>query len=98
MNRDEAVRAAQQPIDWSGAEVETKPRKVTMVYSTRPPADLSRWLVEEASRRGINPSVMLRELVADGKRAAAEDKIVTVRLSDLHRAINHATDGTRCDR
>ncbi|WP_123809784.1 hypothetical protein OG799_27580 [Micromonospora sp. NBC_00898] len=94
MDRDEAMRAAQEPIDWSGAEVETTPRRVTMVYSTRLPDDLSRWLVEEASRRGINPSVMLRELVADGKRAAAEDKIVTFRLSDLHRAINQVADRT----
>ncbi|RQX14316.1 hypothetical protein DLJ58_01420 [Micromonospora arida] len=78
--------------------METTPRKVTMVYSTRLPDDLSRWLVEEASRRGTNPSVMLRELVADGKRAAAADRMVTVRLSDLHRAINDATDGTACDR
>jgi hypothetical protein len=94
MDRDEVMRAAQEPIDWSGAEVETTPRRVTMVYSTRLPDDLSRWLVEEASRRGINPSVMLRELVADGKRAAAEDKIVTFRLSDLHRAINQVADRT----
>ncbi|QGN45966.1 hypothetical protein GKC29_03270 [Micromonospora sp. WMMC415] len=98
MNRDEAIQAAQEPIDWSGAEVETTPRKVTMVYSTRLPDDLSRWLVEEASRRGTNPSVILRELVAEGKRAAAEDRMITVRLSDLHRAINHAADGTARDR
>lgn len=98
MNRDEAVRAAQEPIDWSGAHLEPASRKVTMVYSTRLPDDLSRWLVEEASRRGTNPSVMLRGLVADGKRAAAEDRVVTVRLSDLHRAISHVTEGTACDR
>ncbi|MEU3114305.1 hypothetical protein ABZ652_09505 [Micromonospora chalcea] len=94
MNRDEATRAAQEPIDWSGAEVEPTPRKATMVYSTRLPDDLAQWLVEEASRRGINPSVMLRELVADGKRAAAEDRVVTFRLSDLHRAVNQLANRT----
>jgi hypothetical protein len=87
MNRDDAARAGTEEIDWSAGEVEATPRKATMVYSTRLPDDLSQWLEAEATRRNINPSAMLRELVAEANRASSEDKTVTVRLSELHRAI-----------
>ena len=86
MNRDEVARSADD-VDWSAGDVSATQRRTTMVYSTRLPDDLSRWLEDEAGRRDINPSAMLRELVAECKRASQEDKTVTVRLSELHRAI-----------
>ncbi|MET8907573.1 hypothetical protein [Micromonospora sp. NPDC004551] len=92
MNRDDAIEAAKQPIDWTDATVDTTVRKATMVYSTRLPDDLATWLEDEATRRGINPSAALRELVADAKRTAEQDKTVTVRLSELHQVINQIAD------
>ncbi|MFF0822496.1 hypothetical protein ACFYUR_19205 [Micromonospora haikouensis] len=92
MNRNEAAHAANQRIDWTDATVDTTARKVTMVYSTRLSDDLATWLEDEATRRDINPSAALRELVADAKRNAEQDKTVTVRLSDLHQVINQIAD------
>ncbi|KAB1099036.1 hypothetical protein ACIBSS_27395 [Micromonospora aurantiaca] len=48
MNRDDAIEAAKQPIDWTDATVDTTARKATMVYSTRLPDDLATWLEDEA--------------------------------------------------
>lgn len=89
MNRNEAANAR---IDWTDATVETEARKVTMVYSTRLNDDLGTWLEDEATRRDVVPAVLLRELVADAKRTAEQDKTVTVRLSDLHQVINQIAD------
>ena len=92
MNREDAIRAANQRIDWTDATVDTNARKVTMVYSTRLDDDLATWLENEAGRRDINPSAAIRELIADAKRTAEQDKTVTVRLSDLHKVINQIAD------
>lgn len=93
MNRDDLARRGNEDNDWSsGGEVVNKPRTVSMVYSTRLPDDLSRWLEDDATRRGINPSALLRELVAEARRASEQDKTVTVRMSELHKAINQVAD------
>jgi predicted DNA-binding protein len=87
MNRDEALRALHD-TDWSGAEVVREPRPVMVVHSARIPGELSERLEAEATRRGITPSALIRTLVEEGLRQAAEDATVTVRLADLHRAID----------
>lgn len=92
MNRDDAIRQAAEPVDWTEAQVDRAPRAVSMVYSTRLPDDLSTWLEEEATRRGINPSALLRELVGDARRVASEDRVVTLRMSDLHQAIEQIAE------
>ncbi|WP_212824389.1 hypothetical protein [Polymorphospora rubra] len=86
------VEGRRPPADWSTAEAEAAPRKTATVYSTRLPDDLATWLENEATRCGINPSAMLGELIAEARRAHGGDKTVTVRLSDLHRAIDRIAD------
>jgi hypothetical protein len=77
--------------DWSGAEAD-RPRGATVVHSTRMSRQLTGRLFVEAERRGITPSELIREYVAAGLDAAAdvETTTVTVRLADLHRAIDTA--------
>lgn len=58
------------------------------VYSTRLPRDVARSLEDEATRRGVTPSALIRQLVETALAKPAEDATVTVRLSDLHRAID----------
>ncbi|TQS39731.1 CopG family transcriptional regulator [Cryptosporangium phraense] len=74
--------------DWSGAVVETRPASI--VHSTRLPAPLSERLEAEAARRGITPSALIREYVeaALAGPAVTGDATVTLRLADLHRAID----------
>jgi hypothetical protein len=79
--------------DWSGAEVVAdRPRGTSVVHSTRMSHDLTSRLFTEAERRGITPSELIREYVVAGLDAAdvAGDAVVTVRLADLHRAIDTA--------
>jgi hypothetical protein len=87
MSRDEALRALEER-DWSGATVDRETRPVMIVHSARIPADLSERLEAEATRRGITPSALIRDLVEEGLRPDTVDETVTVRLSDLHRAID----------
>ncbi|MEV0396737.1 hypothetical protein [Polymorphospora rubra] len=86
------VEGRRPPTDWSTAEVEAVPRKPAMTYSTSLSGDLATWLEVEATRRGVNPSAMLGELVAEARRTRSSDKTVTVRLSDLHRLIDQLDD------
>jgi predicted DNA-binding protein len=60
------------------------------VHSVRLDPDLSEQLEAEATRRGINPSALMRELVELGLRQLAEDTQVTVRIGDLHRVLDQA--------
>lgn len=62
------------------------PAKVA--HSTRIPAEASATLEAEAARRGMTPSALICELVMDG--LAAKRDTVTVRVADLHRAIDAA--------
>ncbi|MEV0733410.1 hypothetical protein [Polymorphospora sp. NPDC050346] len=76
--------------DWSGAEVETNESRGSVVHSTRMSRDLTERLFAEAERRGIRPSVLVREYVEAGLAAAAGSETVTIRLDVLHRAIDTA--------
>ncbi|MEV0841456.1 hypothetical protein AB0I55_18105 [Actinocatenispora sera] len=86
-NRDDAIKAMASD-DWSGAQVERAPRRVSTVFSVRLPAELADWLAGEADHRHGTPSTVLRDLVAAAARTAHSDSTVTLRLSDLHRAID----------
>ena len=85
-DREEALRILESR-DWTGGEVDREERKTTVVFSVRLPADLAEALAEEASRRGTTPSVVLRGLV-ETLRHRDEEVVVTMRLADLHRAID----------
>jgi hypothetical protein len=89
MNREEAMEALTQ-TDWTDATIEREQRPVSIVHSVRFPAELSQRLEAEAQRRGLTPSALVRELVEVGLNAAAGDAVVTVRVADLHRAIDVA--------
>jgi len=89
MNRDEAMHALDS-TDWTGATVEHGPRRSSFVYSVRVPNDLSELLDAEATRRGVTPSALIRDLVSAGLYAATDETVVTLRVADIHRAIDSA--------
>ena len=73
MNRDEAAEVArEEPIDWSGAEVGTSERQVRVGYTVAFDADddVSEWLVDEATRRGLNPIELIKELLREAHQRA----------------------------
>ena len=86
--RDDALQALEDR-DWSGAQVEQEPRPASVVHGVRLSPEKSDRLVAEATRRGITPSALLREIVdkaLDDERA--EDDLVVLRRADLLRAID----------
>lgn len=85
-SRNERQQAAATPTDWAAADVVAKPRKATVVHSTRVPADLSEELEAEAARRGTTPSALIADLVAEGLRKPQPD--VLVPLADVRRVID----------
>jgi hypothetical protein len=90
---DDAIAELDDNRDWSDAEVDDRPRTVTIVQSARMPKELNERLLQEAARRGISPSKLICDLVDEGLRAAADEesqRTVTIRLADLHRAIDAA--------
>lgn len=89
MSRDEAMEVL-AGTDWSGAVAEAPGRAATVVHSTRLPAAVSAQLEAEAARRGLTPSALVREYVEAGltQLAVTGDATVTLRLADLHRAID----------
>jgi hypothetical protein len=89
MSREDAARALAN-TDWTDATVEREPRQVSVVPSIRFSAELSKKVEAEADRQGVAPSVLIRDLVAAGLVAAEQDETVTVRIADLHRAIDLA--------
>jgi predicted DNA-binding protein len=87
-DRDQALAAIAEPLDFTGAVVETEPSRAKVVHSVRLDPELSQRLEAEAVRRGKTPSAVLRELVETGLTETERDATVTIRLSDLHRAID----------
>ena len=90
MGRREDAERALNGTDWSGASVDRDARPVSVVHSVRFPAELSTRLEAEAHRQGVTPSVLIRELVSAALLAVEQDETVTVRVADLHRAIDRA--------
>jgi hypothetical protein len=89
MSREDAERALASN-DWSGATVERESRPASVVHSVRLPAELSARLEAEAGRRDITPGALIREMIDIGLKPLGGDVVVTVRLADLHRAIDTA--------
>lgn len=87
--REEALRALED-TDWSQATVDREPREVMVVHSTRFPRELSRLLEDEATRRGTNPSALIRDLVERALRPDGGEDTVTVRVSALRQEIEQA--------
>ncbi|HEX7744025.1 MAG TPA: hypothetical protein VF462_02015 [Micromonosporaceae bacterium] len=74
--------------------MEREPREVMVVHSARFPRDLSRLLEEEATRRGTNPSALMRQLVeqALAPPAGEPDEPVMIRPSEIRRTVDAALD------
>jgi len=85
MSKFDDANAALESRDWSGAQVQEKPRAATVVQSVRMPRELNERLLAEAQRRGVTPSEVIRDLVDSGLTAA--DQSATVRLADVRRVI-----------
>ena len=86
MSKFDEATAALDDGDWSAAQVDDQPRKVTVVQSVRMSRELTERLVAEAQRRGVTPSEVIRDLVEAGLNAV--DEWVTVRLADVRRVID----------
>src|SRR3982750_1678042 len=90
--RDQVAAAASQPItDWLGeakADVVASPRPVSMVGSSRMPAEWTDEIMAEVTRRGLTtPSQLIKQLVREGLDRAADaeihDPVVSMALSHL---------------
>ncbi|MGN9916612.1 hypothetical protein [Micromonospora palomenae] len=70
LSREEALRLANEPVTaWPNPEVEYESRPSRMGYAVElSEADLT-WLFEEAERRGVNPSAVVRALVSQARGA-----------------------------
>ena len=77
--------AALENRDWSGAQVDDRPRSASVVQSVRFSRELTERLMAEAARRGCTPSEVIRDLVEAG--LSSIDESATVRLADVRRAI-----------
>lgn len=88
--RDE-LRKAMADQDFSDGEVVAGERRVSVVFSFRAPAEWSDEILAEMQRRRLdNPSQLMKALLREGldRAAAGHAGVVTVRLDDLHRAID----------
>lgn len=86
MSKRDEVMAALENKDWSNAEVDDRPRSVSVVQSVRFSRELTERLLAEAQRRGATPSEVIRDFVEAGLNSVEES--ATVNLADVQRAIN----------
>jgi hypothetical protein len=86
-NADEALLRLEER-DWSGGQADTEPGTTSIVFSARLKGELAGWVASEADRRGVNPSVVIRDAVAAARAAAAADETISVTRGDLHRLID----------
>jgi hypothetical protein len=90
--RDEAL-AALASGDWSGATVaEGAGSSAKVVVSARISPDEAAVLAAEADRRGVKPSVVLRDIVTAwaAQRRGDGAEPVTISPADLHAALDAA--------
>jgi predicted DNA-binding protein len=85
MTKFDESAAALENRDWSGAQVEDRPRSPSVVQSVRFSRELTERLMAEAGRRGCTPSEVIRDLVEAG--LSNVDESATLRLADVRRAI-----------
>lgn len=86
MSKFDEASAGLEDRDWSSAQIDDRPRNVSVVQSVRFPRELTERLLAEATRRGCTPSEVIRDLVEAGLSTAEESP--TVRLADVRRAID----------
>lgn len=86
MNKFDEATAALESRDWSSAQVDDRPRSVSIVQSVRFPRELTERLFAEAQRRAVTPSEVIRDLVEKG--LSQVDDSAVVRLADVRRVID----------
>jgi hypothetical protein len=89
----EQATEAMNSSDWSGGEVVVPDsnRRVSVVHSTRLPAEYSAALEAEAERRGITPSKLMQHYVIAGLERTTAD-VVTISRAKLHEAIDRIVE------
>jgi hypothetical protein len=91
MSKRNAEPDEQITAQWlAGATVEPDGMPGKVMHSTRLPVEWSQALEAEARRLDTNPSRLMQEIVIDYLRGLAVSETVTVRVADLHRAIDRA--------
>ena len=85
--KDEALLRLEER-DWSSGQADTALGVASIVFSARLKGELADWVAAESDRRGVNPSVVIRDAVAAARAAAAADETITVTRGDLHRLID----------
>jgi hypothetical protein len=88
--RDEIAAAVRQPVtDWIGdAEISSSPKQVSMVVSSRMPAEWTDEIMAEVARRGLTtPSQLIKNLVREGLDRARDGE--TVRDPEVSAALSH---------
>lgn len=89
--RDEVAAAVRQPVtDWIGdAEIiSPAPKQVSMVVSSRMPAEWTDEIMAEVARRGLTtPSQLIKVLVREGLDRARDGE--TVRDPEVSAALSH---------
>src|SRR5262249_27141587 len=91
MTTPDELRKAMAEQDFAEGEVVTGHRPVSVVVSFRAPAEWSAEILAEMQRRGLdNPSQLMKALLREGldRAAGGNARVVTVRVDDLHRAID----------
>jgi hypothetical protein len=84
---DEALSALQDR-DWRSGERDAAADSPSIVFSARLRGELADWVAAEADRRGVSPSVIIRDAVAAARAAAATDEQIVLTRGDLHRLID----------
>lgn len=88
MSKTDQAMAALEDTDWSGAEVVREPRPASTVFSVRLPDGVSQAFEAIATEREVTPTKLLRELVDAAIAGHSEGQVVTLRVEDLHKAID----------
>ena len=89
MSRFDDAAASVNDRDWNSAQHDNRPRAGGVVHAVTMSYEMTEQLVTLAQRRGVSPNDQIREIVEDYLDDGA-DEVVTIRRSDLHRAIDLA--------
>ncbi|MEU7906920.1 CopG family transcriptional regulator [Actinoplanes sp. NPDC049118] len=89
MNGSDEHAASMNNRDWTTAQPDNRQRAVGVVQAVRMSYEMTERLFVLAQQRRISPNELIREIVEDYLTGDA-DEMITIRRSDLHRAIDIA--------
>ncbi len=84
--------------EWFDAVVDDTPPTAAVSMSARYPSDIARRVMGDAEARGVEPGVILREIVEAHYATldVASDELITVRPADVVRALAQVARRERC--